>query len=368
MNNGKLFISLGGCGNNLLDTIQKETNLIVDPTRQAAYINFAQSDVSDIGRGQKLIIETGGTGRDPNVGKSFAEQNISKIENFCRSILTLKPRPGVKPVDIDSIVILSSLGGGTGSSLTPHVINFFSQKYPVSLIAIFPSNKEGVATLPNAIKSFQNVYNNFVSNDKLKSFLLIDNEFYEKNGNYGTFDFKSINSEIVITLTEFFDEEKVLKNSEGYPSLDVNEKRRVLYWGKGLTDYGKIQFDPKTNIEELKYFSYVFAGKHKLNTAKSVAAQILFKKNKNTAESTGYTAKASEIINKLKKDFKNSAFYFGYTFSNDELSNDAEIRLMANGLAVPNAFNSDTKQAAKAVTRLKIKNEDFNTNEADLDF
>lgn len=356
----KLYVSLGGAGNNLLDTLQSETDLIKDPNKQAVYINFAVNDVTDKFKGSKCIIDAGGTGRDPKVGKELAIKNLSKIQNFIEMMLT-------KYKDqYDSVIILSSLGGGTGASLVPFIVECFSNKLDTSVIAILPSNKEGVSTMPNAIKSFQNLYNDYVLSNKLNSLLLIDNEFYEKFGGYDAFNFKAMNREIAIVLSEIFDDSKLSKSSEGYSSLDANERKRILFWGKGIMDYGKLAFNSKDKLEDIKYTSYVYANKYKLNTAKAVSLQVLFKNKVEKAKEE--IQKATETISEFRKQFKNSVFYFGYVFDNSELEHDVEFRFVVNGLAVPNAFASDTKQATKAVAKLKVKNTDFSTGDSDLDF
>lgn len=356
----KLYVSLGGAGNNLLDTLINETNLIDDPDEQAVYINFAVNDVTDKFKGAKCVIDEGGTGRDPKVGKELAVKNLSKIQNF------LKAKIARAKHEYDSIIILSSLGGGTGASLTPFVIECFIHDFDVSVVAVLPSNKEGVSTMPNAIKSFQYLYNEYLLPGKLNSLLLIDNEFYEKFGGYDTFNFKAMNREIALVLSEMFDDENMTKSSEGYSSLDANEKKRVLFWGKGILDYGKLSFNVKDKIEDNKYTSFVYANKYKLNTAKAVALQVLFKNKVEKAKEE--IQKANELVADFRKQFKNSVFYFGYVFDNPKLEKDVEFRLIVNGLNVPNAFASDTKQAQKAVAKLKVANNDFETGDADLEF
>lgn len=361
-NTKRVFVSLGGTGNNVLDAIQKETSLI-DDTKNAIYINFAQTDISEKSKGQKFVLDVGGTGRDPNVGKKIAQENLPKIEGFLKPI--------VKGLDKNSeIIILASLGGGTGSSLTPYVIDILrNMEIPISVFGVLPSTTEGVSTLPNAIKSFMNIYNNFVLYDKLNSFYLFDNEFYEKFGNYDSFDFKNINIEIAKTVEEILDESKVARNSQGYQSLDINERKRVFFWGKGISDYCKIPLKKETNAADVKYASFIYSDKYKTVTAKAVAAQVLFKNSVNTSENNGLVEKANEVLTMLKKNFKNSAFYFGYTFDNNDLKSDIEIRLIVNGLEVPKSFTTDAKKASKSVGKLKEENSDFALSDnLDLNF
>ena len=71
----------------------------------------------------------------------------------------------------------------------------------------------------------------------------------------------------------------------------------------------------------------------------------------------------------LKKNFKNSAFYFGYTFDNNELESEIEIRLIVSGLEVPKSFTTDAKKASKSVGKLKEENSDFTiADDIDLNF
>lgn len=364
---GNIYISLGGAGNAILHSIQQETGLCDQPAKQAAFINFSSSDLSSKYVGAKLLLGDDGTGRDQNVGSELVRAHSEKIVKWVKQFVI--DNQGVMQ-EGGSVVILSSFGGGTGASLMPTVIDAVHNAgygHRTVLVGVLSSPREGVATGPNSVKAFQRIYNDYVLTDKVKCSLLFDNEKFEKSFELNTYDFGSMNSLIVAFLQEFFDEDVYRRSATGFQTLDVNEVRRVVRWGKGLADYSMSEkaIDGDT---ELKYDSSIFGGKYKLSSAKACALLVKFKKGEGEYDQKTLDF-VSESITNFKKKVSSAFFVFGYSFGNKEQDSDLEFHVILNGLDWPHTFNSDVKRAVKAVGKVKKANTTFDMEQGtDLDF
>lgn len=374
------FISIGGAGNSILNELINKDVLIDNPAEQALYVNFSSSDVGENFVGNRILLSGDGTGRSQQKGlelikekKDLLQKNYAifyqKVKKFCNS-------------DDFTLVIMSSLGGGTGSSLTPFTIDFFQDLIDrdeiganISYVGIVSSPKEGVATLPNCVKSFRNIYNAYVLTDKLKSCFLFDNRKFEKNFSLSTYDFKAMNSLIVDYLGEIYDEESYRVPANGFQTLDVNEVKRVTLWGKGISDFGWYDFHFSNSKkkdddeeQEIKIHSNIFGGHLKQNTAKAIACFIQVKK-KDFDLSAEEQTQINTAIQKFKKKFSSAFFVFGFNFSNKLLPCDYRFRVISNGYDFPHSFEADVNKATKDVQRLKKENNKFEIDTSkDLDF
>lgn len=384
MEKKRLFVGAGGAGNNLLHDLTQKTKLI-NKSFEAVYINFAESDVSDKFKGVKFVLSEGGSGRDINRGREIARKYNTEIREFFESLVrnpTQYVKADKKNQDWqpDEIVLLASLGGGTGASLITEALDAIGNQIDLVIVGVFPSVKEGVATLPNSIKAFQAVYNDYILTDRAKSLFLFDNEKYVKDYGCDLTDYNSINDVMINQIETLLDETPYSKSSDGYSSLDVAERNRVLFFGKGLSDYSVHNFtdkeliasvefsedDPEKVKTTLKHKSSIFSSNYSWKTAKAVGIEVLFKKiSRNVSKDVIDAANAT--VTGLKKQFKNAFAVHGYTFGN-EITSDVEIRIFLNGLDVPKVLTADTKKAVKAVETIKVRNDEFDVDGADLDF
>lgn len=359
--NRVLYVSLGGGGNSVLNQMQETTNLV--PTAEdAVYVNFAKSDISEKFKGIKFIIDKQGTGRNPKVGRDIIREYTEEIDGFFENLLKF---PGKTSRKYDQVVLLASLGGGTGSSLIPEALNKFCGKIPTILIGLLPSAKEGVSTLPNSINCFQTIYNDFILTDRLKSFFIVDNGKYESEYEIGTYDYKKINEYAIQHIEELLNFAKLEESSETHSSLDYNDYCRVLFWGKGVSDFGLVGINKPDDVEEFKLSSSIFSGAMDRKSAKAISVFIKFKHTKANADKNGAVAIANNYIDKIKKLFKDSFFVFGYNFNNSDQDDLIEARIVVNGLAAPKYLTKVADKTAKSVGKLRTVNQTFSTS-ADL--
>lgn len=370
------FISIGGAGNSILNEIVTKDILVDNPNEQVLYVNFSSSDVGDNFKGNKLILSGEGTGRSTQKGIELIKEKKDLLQkNYALFYQKIKKFCG--PDDF-TIVIMSSLGGGTGSSLTPFTIDFFQDLIDrdeaavnISYVGIVSSPKEGVATLPNCVKSFKNIYNTYILTDKLKSCYLFDNRKFEKTFGLSTYDFQAMNALIVDYVADIYDEESYQIPANGFQTLDVNEIKRVMMWGKGVSDFAwyDFSFNKKSDEEqEIKIHSNIFGGTLKQNTAKAIACFVQVKK-KDFDLSTEELSEINTSIQRFKKKFSSAFFVFGFNFANKTLPCDYRFRVISNGFDFPHSFESDVNKATKDVAKLKKENNKFEiSSEKDLDF
>lgn len=363
------FISLGGAGNAVLDKIVNQSVLIEDNKKQACYINFSSSDL-EVKNKNVCIISGEGTGRSKDVGKQLIRENEKSISKFVEEFYSKGPQ---RETESFNVVVIASMGGGTGSSLTPFIIDelrrYDNKRMNIVLFAIISSPQEGVATLPNSIKTFHEIYNDYVLGDKLKSCFLFDNQKFEKDYEIGTYDFDKMNEVIAGTAFHILDEMKYAESAGGHQTLDINEFMRVLSWGKGLCDISMIDIDKKEDAD-VKIKSDIFGGAYKYNTAKAVALEFEFMQKMDDIKE-GDISFASSLIEKVKKKFGGAFFVFGFSFNNKKYGLEVpyRIKLVINGIGMPKSMETNVKKATKSVQKLKERNESFTiSDDADLDF
>jgi cell division GTPase FtsZ len=355
----KLVFGLGGTGNNIVSLLANNyKDIIPDPNKQAYYINLSSTDISNAFKGKTCLIDIGGTGKDLNKGKEAVQNNSNKIHEFLR----------LASQNIDTkteIIVISSLGGGSGSSLTPILLDYFLNiKVPLMYVGIRSSAQEGVTTLPNVVKNFQNLYNNYVLTNKLKCCVLFDNEFYEKKYSINMLNYGYINNHICDTLSKILDDTHAIKSSEGTKSLDYNEKKRVQFFGYGLLDFNVVE----CNLNDpISLDSSIFSGKYKYASTKAVSVLVKFRDKSNTV-SPELEKYVDSVVTEIKSKFNNAFFVVGYNFEN-KIRTDIELNIISNGNDPSNILTSDVKRAVKSVDKIKTMKAEYTIDSnLDLDF
>jgi cell division GTPase FtsZ len=123
-------------------------------------------------------------GADNELGAEIAEEDIDEIQGAIDSI----------PVhEIDAFLIVSGLGGGTGSGGSPVLAKHLKRIYtePVYGLGILPGGDEGGIYTLNAARSFQT----FVR--EVDNLLVFDNDAWRKTGESVQGGYDEINDEIV---------------------------------------------------------------------------------------------------------------------------------------------------------------------------
>lgn len=161
-------IGIGQAGGKILDTfLAYDEEIAESPIRSALAVNTAETDLlglTHVGDDQKLLIgedtqNGGGVGADNETGASVTTKNIERIHDSLEQM----PRH-----DLDGFLILTSLGGGTGSGGTPVIARHIKSVYeslPVYVVGVLPSKREGQLYAYNAARSLQTLLQGASPND-----------------------------------------------------------------------------------------------------------------------------------------------------------------------------------------------------------
>lgn len=174
-----LLIGCGQGGSRLVEAIMKiqcatfgldESSHSRKPQFDALIINTTEADIKDIGtmfihKENMLVIGGGysrtsgrGAGGDPRLGTQAAIHDIYRIEAAVdQAIDTISLNPDLRT--IDAIILVSALGGGSGSGMGPVIARLLKDKfgdhYPVIGIVTLPAKTEGRLNSYNAYLSIQ---------------------------------------------------------------------------------------------------------------------------------------------------------------------------------------------------------------------
>lgn len=159
MNNNRiLFIGIGQCGNNIVSEFETRGYNTVA-------INTSELDLKTVDVENKYKIPgASGCARDRKKALSFLKQSYNKI------ITTIEN----KFSEQDMVYLVFSLGGGTGSGISPLLLDAFSRKHykkNFGAIIVAPSSDESIQAKINAVEA----YNELVKIPNLKSVFILDN-------------------------------------------------------------------------------------------------------------------------------------------------------------------------------------------------
>jgi cell division GTPase FtsZ len=167
--------------------------------RAAVAVNSAKADLmglEHIPNDQRVLIGQSrvkghGVGADNELGAEIAEEDIDEIQGAIDTI----------PVhEVDAFLVVSGLGGGTGSGGSPVLAKHLKRIYtePVYGLGILPGSDEGGIYTLNAARSFQT----FVR--EVDNLLVFDNDAWRKTGESVQGGYDEINEEIVTRFGVLF--------------------------------------------------------------------------------------------------------------------------------------------------------------------
>jgi cell division GTPase FtsZ len=169
-----LLIGCGQGGSRLVEAIMKiqcatfgldETNHSVKKQFEAMIVNTTAVDIRDIDKRvihetHRLVIGGGyaptsgrGAGGDPRLGTQAARKDLDVIECCIGDVMdTINLNPEM--ITVDAIIIVSALGGGSGSGMGPVIAHrikeIYGSHFPVIGIASLPGLNEGRLSAYNA--------------------------------------------------------------------------------------------------------------------------------------------------------------------------------------------------------------------------
>jgi len=194
------MVGFGQAGGKILDKfIEYDDRHGSGIVRAAVAVNTARADLmglENIPEENRVLIGQSrvkghGVGADNELGAEIAEEDRDEVMSAIDSI----------PVhEIDAFLIITGLGGGTGSGGAPVLAKHLKRIYtePVYGLGILPASDEGGIYTLNAARSFQT----FVS--EADNLLVFDNDAWRKSGESMEAGYEEINEEIVIRFGVLF--------------------------------------------------------------------------------------------------------------------------------------------------------------------
>ena len=187
------MIGFGQAGGKVLDKFleyDKQTGSGI--VRAAVAVNTAKADLmglEHVPEDNRVLIGQSrvkghGVGADNELGAEIAEEDVDEIQGAIDNI----------PVhEVDAFLLISALGGGTGSGGAPVLAKHLKRIYtePVYGLGILPGKDEGGIYTLNAARSFQT----FVH--EVDNLLVFDNDAWRKSGESVSGGYDEINEEIV---------------------------------------------------------------------------------------------------------------------------------------------------------------------------
>ncbi|ELZ66124.1 MULTISPECIES: tubulin/FtsZ family protein [Haloferax] len=239
------MIGFGQAGGKVVDKFveyDRERNAGI--VRAAVAVNSAKADLlglKNIPKDQRVLIGQSrvkghGVGADNELGAEIAEEDIDEVQGAIDSI----------PVhEVDAFLVVSGLGGGTGSGGAPVLAKHLKRIYtePVYGIGILPGSDEGGIYTLNAARSFQT----FVR--EVDNLLVFDNDAWRKTGESVQGGYDEINEEIVNRFGVLFGAGEVQDGQEVAESVvDSSEIINTLAGGGVSTvGYASEGVEPRKN-------------------------------------------------------------------------------------------------------------------------
>ena len=246
------LIGFGQAGGKIVDKFlwydrQTRSNIV----RSAVAVNTAKADligldyIPDENRvliGQSRV-KGHGVGADNELGAEIAEEDIDEIQGAVDNV----------PVhEIDAFLVISALGGGTGSGGAPVLARHLTRIYtePVYGLGVLPASDEGGIYTLNAARSFQT----FVR--EVDNLLVFDNDAWRQTGESVEGGYSTINEEIVRRFGVLFGAGEVSMGDEVAESVvDSSEIINTLAGGGVSTvGYAAEQVDTSTDSGLLSRF------------------------------------------------------------------------------------------------------------------
>lgn len=228
------MIGFGQAGGKIVDRFleydRRTGNNIV---QSAIAINTAKADLM----GLELIPEESrvligqaqvkghGVGADNELGAEIAEQDIDEIQGAIDNI---------RVHEIDAFLIVSAMGGGTGSGGAPILARHLKRIYtePVYGLGVLPGNDEGGIYTLNAARSLQTFIH------EVDNLMVFDNDAWRRTGESVQKGYEHLNEEIVRRFGILFSAGEVHAGSQVAESVvDSSEIINTLSGG-GISTVG----------------------------------------------------------------------------------------------------------------------------------
>ncbi len=215
-------VGLGQCGGNFAEAF-------ATLGYPALALNISQADLrglTTLTDAQKLVVGDDGfygAGGSLSIGGEALRASQAKIEEAAVAFLD----------DVEIVVVVGALGGGTGGNIAELVNMLAAQEFPVIAIGVLPSVTEGHRTKTNALWAL-----NELVDSAAEAILLVDNDkLFAAHGSSSAVRFMQ---DCNVTFVTAFDALNRLAGNESLRPIrtfDPNDLRQVLRFG-GVTVFG----------------------------------------------------------------------------------------------------------------------------------
>ncbi len=322
------------------------------------YLNFARVDFSQlrVPKSKMLLIDTGGTGRNPIVGEKLARKNRDKITHFLEETL---------PISKDKRVALCvGGGGGSGAGMMFTIIRYLlKKKTHVLLLYTLPEKREGLPAKPNSLRSLNKIIARYLESDKITC-LVIDNSFCVDRFGSSTTGIEAgaywndVNQGIIHGLRRFW----YLTNLEkltnfidvtlGYAALDEQELTRILYMKGGFLDLREfICSTPDPELAKKAKFRSLVFGNLDIGSTKGYIVTVGFPYK--MRDDRRVNQFLDIIFNKLQRITK-TTFVLRSSHFNREID-EIRVNVLLSGLVKSHGLKKIVGQTVKDVAKYKDK-------------
>jgi hypothetical protein len=270
-----------------------------------------------------------GSGRNP----MYTLENVIPInEDF------IKQKVVKSVAGCNSVILFTSLGGGSGSAISYHIIKNIlipmketNENLKIYLVGILGFKHEGNPVCSNGIA----MLNMFYSLTKDISIFPVQNDISYEEGTENTFD--TTNKKIVDTIFNVLDYEYFLgkHKSDGIGTLDLREFQRVTGPSNGFLSYISSSLD-EFNIKENPLNNFP------IKTATSMI--VMFRTKEGEAVNLNY-------LKKLEEMFPNALRIIAE--SKVENNEESTVDVIVNGLELPDDLMKQAEETIQKVTNLK---------------
>jgi cell division GTPase FtsZ len=329
------IIGCGQCGTRLGLEFSK---LGVD----VLYINSDEMDVRGtlIDPKKMLLLGTTGTGGSTVKGKELIDTNQDNFTTFMD-----------RNIDKSKIIMaVCGLGGGTGGSVAPFVIDYLNKKdIKAGCLATLPPRMLGILASDNSLKTLKQL-----RDLKISMFILADNEFLMAKKGLGAEWWEKVNREIVEQIASVFDLLRSGKVTQaGFGSIDKAEILRILQFGNGLIDmrtvylnYSDLKVEEGEIAAKLFTPSIIEGFRYKETLAYLVGIDIPKKKD--------FMVDAKKVFDITKKTAGSAISRLGM-FVDPMLSEVIRVTMINAGLKLPRVLQSRINHLKRDEIRFKDK-------------
>lgn len=224
-------IGIGNCGNQIACLANKETHC------DAFAINTSENDLATLAGDipKKLVGDSQGTGKNRAAAKQFLKESIMELirDEAFQTFMEKK----------EVILIVSSMGGGSGSGMAPIMSNIIRDAFrgddglemTTILVGVMPRLNEGLSTQVNALDYLHELFD--VLEDP--TYMIYDNNNFAKETSYKVLE--TVNQQVVEDIKVI---QCTYNTATPYDSIDEKDMKTLL------SSPGRIVISSLLNIKE----------------------------------------------------------------------------------------------------------------------